>query len=65
MDNFISAMTVGIILVLVVWAAKLEYQRGQVEAINGRICYELKKQEDNTIKWERLDPCANHPKSEY
>lgn len=30
------------------------YKQGQIDAINGVIKYELKKQDDNTTKWVKI-----------
>lgn len=29
------------------------YKQGQIDALSGKIMFELKKQEDNTVIWER------------
>lgn len=29
------------------------YKQGQIDALSGKVVFELKKQEDNTVIWER------------
>jgi small basic protein len=29
------------------------YKQGQIDALSGKVAFELKKQEDNTVIWER------------
>jgi len=73
MCNEGAAFTVGFVtgvvfLMFIIWLADgfpsdvfpRGYEAGQVDAINGKLCYELKKQEDNTTKWTEIDPCADH-----
>ena len=59
MAGFFIAMCVSIFI-----SQPNEYRKGQIDAINGKICFELKKQEDSTIRWEEIDPCAEHTKTE-
>lgn len=31
------------------------YQRGQIDALNGKVCYELRTNPDKTVEWVRKD----------
>ena len=31
------------------------YKKGQIDAINGKIEYELKKNENNTVHWKKIE----------
>ena len=59
MNNFFASFTVGFIVGVIALAIFISvlgkqvgiYQEGQIDAINGKIYYELQKQDDNTTEW--------------
>lgn len=36
------------------------YKRGQIDALNGKVCYELVTNRDQTKSWKEIEPCADH-----
>lgn len=58
MLKFASGVWIGFVLVLIldnVWPESFNsYKRGQIDALNGKISFELKVQEDKTTKWEKI-----------
>jgi len=54
--NFILLIVTGIIIGIMIMfiiqtTSKNTYREGQIDAINGEIKYELKKQSDGEIRW--------------
>ena len=57
MDGYWFGMILGLGLGVLIMAFILggSYKKGQIDAINGKIYYELVKQSNNTIKWEKIE----------
>jgi hypothetical protein len=58
MFKFAAGIWVGLVFA---WAINTmwpessnEYKKGQIDALNGKISFELKVQEDKTTRWERI-----------
>lgn len=56
---FILGLTLGTGIIVSVASIRPEhtvpYKQGQIDALNGKILFELKKQEDGTIQWTRIE----------
>jgi hypothetical protein len=59
--SFILGMTIGLLIMISVFSLlipKIEegiYRKGQIDAINGIIKYELILQEDGSTEWEEIN----------
>lgn len=45
-------VVLGVLLISAVGSRSVAYKQGQIDALNGNVKYELKKQPDGTTKWE-------------
>jgi hypothetical protein len=42
------------ILIFTFPESTVAYKKGQIDALNGKVSFELKVQEDKTTKWEKI-----------
>lgn len=63
MFKYFTGVAVGASIVMLLdllWFDEVWYKTGHIDALRGKICYELRKQKDLTVKWEKIEPCADH-----
>ena len=56
-DTFIVGVFIGFVftLILIVWqVGPHNYKRGQVDALTGKVKYEMVVHEDSTLTWEKI-----------
>jgi hypothetical protein len=56
---FCAGIFAGVMLFVGVSSAMYDrtsfYKQGQIDALSGKVVFELKKQEDGSTKWQRIE----------
>jgi len=60
-SSYIFGLVLGAVIAWIVTFSFMEhnYEHGQIDAINGKIKYELVVQSNNTVKWEKKENNGN------
>jgi len=53
--GFFAGIVVFVALSMIFYEHTALYKRGQVDALSGKVVFELKKQEDGSVLWERKE----------
>jgi hypothetical protein len=53
--GFFAGMGVFVALSMIFYEYTALYKRGQVDALSGKVVFELKQQDDGSVLWERKE----------